>query len=238
MSRFPLALAAAVLLVMMLAGCQKKTPLPPPVPVPSAAERLAAGQKAFAAGDCAKALPALAEAVRLEPEAAEAHFLLGLCAARQNDPDRAETELSRAAAADPKNPRPLEALGILQYTRDRRDAAGKSFEAAVARGSTNAQVAYYQGNLAMFAGDCPAALLAYRRAMTLDASFAPALAEYRAARLACAKAETKTAKPVPAQPAKPKAPPKTKPAQSPHAASGPQPAAAQPTTAQPASAAP
>ncbi|MHC1711956.1 MAG: tetratricopeptide repeat protein [Solidesulfovibrio sp.] len=201
MSRFPLVFLTIPLLVLALAGCQKQTPLPPAAPTPTVSERLEVGKKAFAAGNCAAAVPALREAAGFTPEPAEAHLYLGLCAARQNEPDRAELELRRAAALDSKDPRPLEALGILLYALDRRDAAKASLAEAVARGSANAQVAYYQGNLAMFAGDCPAAMLAYRRAMILDASFAPAVAEYQSARVACAKAEQASApKPAPSPP--------------------------------------
>jgi Tfp pilus assembly protein PilF len=213
MSRFSLVFLTIPLLTLALAGCQKQTPLPPAAPTPTVSERLATGKKAFAAGNCAAAVPALSEAAGFTPEPAEAHLYLGLCAARQNEPDRAEQELRRAAALDAKDPHPLEALGILHYTLDRREAAKASLAEAVDRGSANAQVAYYQGNLAMFAGDCPAAMLAYRRAMVLDASFAPAVAEYQSARVACAKAEQASApkpapKPVP-PPAKPKPAAKT-----------------------------
>ncbi len=204
--------ALVLLAGLLLAGCQARTPSSPPVPpAPSAVERLDAGRKAFAAGDCAKAGPALAEAARLAPESAEARFLSGLCAARQNEAERAEKELRLAAALDTSSPKPLEALGILQYTLGRREAARETFAEAASRGSSNAQVAYYQGNLAMFAGDCPAALLAYRRAMTLDASFGAAQTEYQAARVACARAEAAASRPA-AQPDKPAAKPAPKPA--------------------------
>lgn len=217
MSRFPLAwvVLAPLSLVLALAGCQKQPSSPLVVPsAPSASERLAAGRQAFAAGDCARALPALTEAAELAPQSAEAHLYLGLCAARQNDLGRAETELGRAAAADPKDPRPLEALGLLQYGRDRRDEAKRTLAEAAARGSTNAQTFYYQGNLAMFAGDCREALADYRRAMALDPSYAPAAAEYRAARVACARVETAgTPAPLPTpKPASKLAPSPAKPA--------------------------
>jgi Tfp pilus assembly protein PilF len=223
MFRYPLAAAAILLVVLSLFGCQKKA-LPPAPPAPAVSDRLEVGKKAFAAGDCTTALPALAEAVREQPGSAEAYFLLGLCAGRQHEAGRAEEALRRAAALDPKDPRPLEALGILQYEAGRRAEAGESLAAAAARGSAKAQVAYYQGNLAMFAGDCPAALLAYRRAMTLDASFVPAQAEYQAARVACAKAEARTAAPASTPAVKPRPAPvaKPKPASPPQPAPAPQ----------------
>lgn len=199
MSRYTLAGAIILLLSLALTGCQTKTP-PPPPPPPTAADFWAAGKKAFAAGDCATALPALAEVVRRNPEAAEAQFYFGLCAARQQDGDRAEIALRRAAALSPGDPRPLEALGILQYDRRDDDAARESLTRAAGQGSANPQTYYYLGNLAMRAGDCPAALVAYRKAMAKDPAYAPAVNEYRAAVSACAKAQARPAAP-PASPA-------------------------------------
>ncbi len=225
------ALILVLILVLALAGCQKRPPSPSvaedaAVPAASApADRLASAKKAFAAGNCAQALPDLAEAAKAAPQAAEARLYLGLCAARQHDPARAEAELRQAAAADPRDPRPLEALGLLQYEGGDRDAARRTLAGAADRGSASAQVFYYRGNLAMFARDCREGLAHYRRAMVLDPSFAPAAAEYRAARLACARAEAAAAPPPPPAP-KPAPKPKPKPAPAPAAASdsGPAPA--------------
>jgi len=177
--------ATVVVLAVVLAGCHPKTP-PPAQPEPTVAERLAAARTALAAGDCARARPELAEAVRLAPGSAEAQLLLGICAFKLQDPKAGQAALSRAMAADPASPRPYEALGIALYGLDRRDAAKNALDTAVAKGSTNPRTFYYLGNLAMFAGDCRAAFTAYRRAMVLDASFTPAQTEFDAARLACA----------------------------------------------------
>jgi len=190
MSRGSMVWTVVLLLALSLMGCQKKVAVQPsPVaPAPTPAERLEAGKKAFVAGDCAKAMPALEEATRLLPDAADGFLYLGLCAALQKHSEQAETALGRAASLDPQNPRPVEALGILHYADGKRDAAKASLNQAVALNSVNPQVFYYLGNLAMFAGDCPSALVDYRRALLLDASFAPAIAEYKAAIAACAKA--------------------------------------------------
>jgi Tfp pilus assembly protein PilF len=211
MSRFSPVLPALLALGVALAGCQKQPPSPAtvaPAPVPpSAADRLEAGKKAVAAGDCDKARSDLDEAVRLAPHAAEAHLYLGLCAARENEPERVERQLGLAAAADAGDPRPLEALGIFRYGRGDREGARRALSEAVDRGSKSAQVFYYRGNLAMFARDCREALADYRRAMALDPAFGPAATEYKAARLACARAETPAPAPSPKPPApKPAAP--------------------------------
>ncbi|EFL52472.1 TPR repeat-containing protein [Solidesulfovibrio fructosivorans JJ]] len=214
MDRFSVRGMSLVLALWFLAacfgGCARKALPPAPVaPLPSAAERLAAGKKAFAAGKFQAALPDLAAAAGQAPDLAEAHFYLGLCAAKTGDAKRAATELSRAAAADAADPRPLEALGILQYEAGRRQAALASLDAAIGRGSKSAQVYYYRANLAMATGDCRHALAAYRRAMLLDPSFAAAGVEYQSARMACARAETPPKVPAPFTP---KPLPRSKPA--------------------------
>ncbi|MFU2210720.1 tetratricopeptide repeat protein [Solidesulfovibrio sp. C21] len=205
MDRFSVRDVTLVLALWCLAasfgGCARKAPTPvPAASAPSAAERLAAGKKAFSAGKYKVALPYLAAAAKQAPDMAEAHFYLGLCVAKTGDAARAATELSRAAAVDAADPRPLEALGILQYGAGERQAARNSLDAAIGRGSKNAQAFYYRANLAMTAGDCRHALAAYRQAMLLDPAFAAAGVEYQSARMACARAETPPIAPVPFTP--------------------------------------
>lgn len=178
-------MAVILALLLVLAACQPKTP--PPVPQATAAERLAAGKKALAAGNCEAALPELAEAVRQRPGLFEAQLYLGICAYKENDPVRGAAALKQAMLADPNSPRPFEALGIAEYTRKHHAEATQALETAVSKGSKNPRTYYYLGNLAMRDGHCHAAFDAYRRAMSLDASFTAARTEFDAARSYCAK---------------------------------------------------
>lgn len=184
----PRVLPAILLLLLLAAGCQKQLPPPSsPPPPPTPAERLQSLKQTVAAGNCAEAVPALADLVAQLPDSAEAFLLLGLCSARQGQPERAETALSRAASLDPGNPKPQEALGILRYGQKNFPAAKDAFTQAAALGSANAQTYYYLGNLAMQAGNCPPALENYRKAMAKDPTYNDAFKEYRAAVAACAK---------------------------------------------------
>ncbi len=187
MPRLPLLAATLLLVAAALAGCQNSVPPPPPPPPPTAAECLETGKKALQAGDAAKARQSLKEAVRLDPRSAEAFLYLGLAAAGQHDPEQAEAAFSRATVLSPDAPRPLEALGILQYEQKRYDLARQTLNRAGERNSPNPQVYYYLGNIAMFEGNCPAAFDAYRKAMAKDPDYAPAVQEYHAAVNACAK---------------------------------------------------
>ncbi|MHC1791732.1 tetratricopeptide repeat protein [Solidesulfovibrio sp.] len=186
LSRLRPALLFAILL--SLVGCQKQVPPPAGPADPGPAQRLESLKRTVAAGDCATARPALAEITRQLPDSAEAYLLLGVCAARQNDPEQAEIALSRAATLDAGNPRPQEALGILRYGGNQPAAAREALAKAAALHSANPQTYYYLGNLAMAAGDCPTALESYRKAMVMDPSYGDVFKEYRAAANACAKA--------------------------------------------------
>lgn len=185
-SRLRPVLLGILLALLSLAGCQKQTPPPAVPPAPSPAERLDALRQKVAAGQCAAALPALADLTRQTPDSSEAFLLLGLCAARESDPERAEIALARAATLAAGNPKPLEALGILRYGRNQPAAAKEALGKAAALQSANPQTYYYLGNLAMLAGDCPTALDNYRKAMTKDPAYGDAFKEYRAAATACA----------------------------------------------------
>lgn len=179
------AVAAMAVAVLLLAGCQAKVPAPV-APAPTAADHLAAAKTALAAGNAAKALPELTEAVRLDPKSAEAQLLLGACAYKAGDADRGEAALRRAMALTPDSPKPYEALGIAEYGRKHPDKARVALETAAAKGSTNPRTYYYLGNLDLAGGDCRNGLDAYRRALAMDPAFAPARAEYEAAWHYCA----------------------------------------------------
>ena len=204
-SRLPSTALLCILLTMLpLAACQKQTLAPPP-PQATPAERLEKAKQAATAGNCAATLPELTELVREMPRSAEAFLLLGLCAAKTNAPEQAEAALSKAASLEPENPRPLEALGILRYSRSQFPAAKDALAKAVNRNSSNPQTYYYLGNLDMQAGNCPSALDNYRKAMAKDPAFSDAFKEYRAAITACAKTNQPAAIPAaaPAAAAKP-----------------------------------
>jgi Flp pilus assembly protein TadD len=181
------AAACILLCLMLLAGCQKQLP-PPPAPQPGPAQRLDTARQTVVAGNCAQALPSLEALAKDLPGSGETFLLLGLCAAKQNQPERAEAALSKAASLEPDNPRPLEALGILRYTQNRFPEAQTALAKAATLKSTNPQTYYYLGNLAMKAGNCTEALENYRLSMAKDPAFSDAFKEYRAAANACAKA--------------------------------------------------
>lgn len=67
------------------------------------------------------ALPELETAVRLNPDDARSHYLLGYIAMKQHDYKRAEAELLRNAALDPRNPDAYVLLGQI-YSESGRDA--------------------------------------------------------------------------------------------------------------------
>ena len=71
------------------------------------------------------AVPALQGEVKINPDDARSHYLLGYIAIKQRDAKTAEGELLRAAALDPQNPDPLIYLGKL-YEEAGRDAEAEA----------------------------------------------------------------------------------------------------------------
>ncbi|EKO38812.1 MAG: Tfp pilus assembly protein PilF, partial [Solidesulfovibrio magneticus str. Maddingley MBC34] len=191
----------------LAAGCQKQPgPPPTPPPAPTAGQRLDAARQAVLAGDCARALPELETLPGELPQSGETFLLLGLCRAKQGQPDRAEAALAKASSLEPDNPRPLEALGILRYGQGRRPEAREALGKAAELKSTNPQTYYYLGNIAMQAGQCSQALDYYRMSMVKDPAFGDAFKEYRAAAAACAKSVRPAVPPPGAAPKKPAVP--------------------------------
>ncbi|HXZ80718.1 MAG TPA: tetratricopeptide repeat protein [Terriglobales bacterium] len=79
-----------------------------------------------------EAVPALQAEVKLNPNDARSHYLLGYIAIKQRDSKTAEAELLRAAALDPQNPDPLIYLGKLYEDAGRDSEAEAIMRKAIA----------------------------------------------------------------------------------------------------------
>lgn len=74
-------------------------------------------------GDAAGAIPPLRQVVTLDPEAAHAQYLLGVCLRRRGEVDEARRVLEQAIAAAPGLTEAREELADLHLAQDRPDAA-------------------------------------------------------------------------------------------------------------------
>jgi tetratricopeptide (TPR) repeat protein len=88
----------------------------------------------------AQVVPELQAELRINPDDARSHYLLGYIATKQHDPKTAEVELRRAAELDPRNPDPLIYLGQIYADADRdaeAEAAMRKALSLAGNASTN-----------------------------------------------------------------------------------------------------
>ncbi|MGH9511279.1 MAG: tetratricopeptide repeat protein [Terriglobales bacterium] len=83
--------------------------------------------------------------LRVSPQDARSHYLLGYIAMKQHDPKAAESELLRAAQLDPKNPDPLIYLGQIYADADRDAEAESMLRKALGPSSTISPTDYLIG---------------------------------------------------------------------------------------------
>jgi tetratricopeptide (TPR) repeat protein len=79
-----------------------------------------------------EAVPELEAELKVNPDDARTHYMLGYIALKRHDGRQAEEELSRAAELDPVNPDPLISLGQLYFDAGRLPEAEKTFRRAIA----------------------------------------------------------------------------------------------------------
>jgi len=79
-----------------------------------------------------EAVPELEAELKVNPDDARTHYMLGYIALKRHDGRPAEEELSRAAELDPVNPDPLISLGQLYFDAGRLPEAEKIFRRAIA----------------------------------------------------------------------------------------------------------
>jgi tetratricopeptide (TPR) repeat protein len=79
----------------------------------------------------AEAVPELDAELRINPQDARTHYMVGYIALKRHDTKLAESELTRAAELDPGNPDPLISLGQLYADSNRLPEAEKTFRRAI-----------------------------------------------------------------------------------------------------------
>lgn len=126
-------------------------------------------------GNSDAATAALEQAVALAPDEAPFRNQLALSLLSAGDRDRAESELSSAIDVDGEQFQSDYLLAML-HVRDREyDQAAESVEAIIAKDPDNPFGHNLMGAVAMGRGDAGAAEQAFRRALTLDAGYVPAV---------------------------------------------------------------
>ena len=118
-------------------------------------------------GRPARALEALAQAVRLDSSASPAHFNKGLAHVRLQDHPAAIASFERAITIEPKNPRFLFALAAALRSQHRYLEAGTFFEQAIAQQPDHAEYHFNLGEVRRATSDFVGAREAFSRTLEL-----------------------------------------------------------------------
>jgi predicted Zn-dependent protease len=88
--------------------------------------------------------------LRIQPEDADAYFLMGeICRQREqeNDAETAKKYYAKAIALNPSNPEPHKAMGLMHYKEGSKTLAKKYFESCLLLAPNSADMVYIQGYL-------------------------------------------------------------------------------------------
>jgi tetratricopeptide (TPR) repeat protein len=168
-----------VILVALSAGCAtQQASMPPPVgttpsvaPTPTAAAAargLEQGRALIARGDMAAATVALREALRAQPDLAEARASLGLALYAMGDLDAAVDELRGVLRVRPEMSEGRLTLAAALVARQDWPAARAELERALAAKPDLVQASYTLGVVRYAQGDLNGAIEAYRRVLAVE----------------------------------------------------------------------
>ena len=119
-------------------------------------------------GEYERALEQFEKALALEPDSAEAHFLLGELAAKQQKYTEAEFRFRQAIELDPKYPGAHTKLARILLRRDTTDAAVTHLLAELDNCAGDAELLSELGELLIEAGQLSQANIAFKRLVSLQ----------------------------------------------------------------------
>jgi TPR repeat protein len=154
-------LAVVLLLAVDIAAAQDP-------PASEARTRLERARDLIGRGEPAAAVPVLREALRLDPDLAEARATLGFALFGMGDVDGAIEELRAALRRHPDSVPARLHLATALMARQDAGAARVELEEALRRQPDLLQARYALGIVRYTLGDLPGAIDAYRRVLTVD----------------------------------------------------------------------
>lgn len=143
-----------------------------PAPGLAASDPLAEGLEQLARGRYREAESALREALRLDPDSAEAHFYLGQVLNRLDRPAEAAAELETARDAGLDRPGLHLSLGTTYFELDRHEDARRELELAVARNPESGEALLLLGLTELERGRTDAAAGHFERVVEVDPELA------------------------------------------------------------------
>ncbi len=147
----------AALFVLSLAALRAQTP-------PAALKQLESAQRFFQQQQWDKAEATALEALRLDPDYADAEVLLGLLATARSQFSEAERRFKRAVSLEPRNYRARGYLGSTYLQQKRYDEAAREYRHVLQLDPANPSANYNLGLVALIRGK-PAEALSYFRAV-------------------------------------------------------------------------
>lgn len=166
MSRRAFTVPCVFLLICSLVACG------PGAPTPSQ-DLSALVQEARAALDAGKAdeaIPKLQQALKLDANSVEAHFLLGNAYAKKEQFPQAEEQFLQALKLDEKNTDAQSNLGVVYYRQGKLQEAEKAFRAALAQQPNDAEIHYNLGGVLIAMNKVGDALTEFLKAKELNPS--------------------------------------------------------------------
>jgi tetratricopeptide (TPR) repeat protein len=134
----------------------------------SAGNQIVLGKALFDLGKVDEAALAFREAVKLEPESAEAHAYLGMALRGQAEYDEARTHLEKAIDLDPTNGRAYFELGVIAGIQNKAEEAETALAKAVKLSPNESKFWYAYGEVFRSTDRTDEAISAYRKAVDLD----------------------------------------------------------------------
>jgi Flp pilus assembly protein TadD len=147
--------------------------LPPATPTP-AIDAMARGTKSFNRGDYDKAISDSTEAIRLDPNSADAYYLRGNAYENQRNFDRAISDYNEAIRLDPKYTFwATFCRGNAYYGKGNLDMAISDYNEAILLDPNNAQAYVGRGTVYSDHNNLDKAISDYNEAIRIDPNYAP-----------------------------------------------------------------
>jgi tetratricopeptide (TPR) repeat protein len=137
----------------------------------AADDSLSRGTSALEAGRYREAEIAFRDALKADPESAQAHYLLGLARSRRGDDAGAAESFERALEIDPELPGARLSLGIARYELDDFAGAERALRRSLAADAGDADAHHFLGLALQKQGKVDDALHHFESAARLDPSY-------------------------------------------------------------------
>ena len=141
-----------------------------PTPSQDFSSLIQEARAALDAGKADEAVSKLQRALKLDPNSAEAHFLLGNAYARKEQFPQAEEQYLQALKLDEKNTDAQSNLGVVYYRQGKLQDAEKAFRTALSQQPNDAEIRYNLGGVLIAMNRTSDAMAEFLKARELNPS--------------------------------------------------------------------